>query len=119
MPKWEKGHSGNPGGKTKEQRKAEIAAAESAQKVQAAMLAALVEHVEADPVAALDAIKADPLKLIKDALDRGFGQPKAAVDVTNSDGSMSRTIDADKLTMDQRKAILAALVQDEPDTDES
>ena len=50
-------------------------------------------------------------------LDRAFGKPVQAMDVSNSDGSM-RTVDVSKLSMDQRKALLAAVILDEPDPNE-
>lgn len=86
---FEPGKSGNPGGKTAEQRKAEVAAAEQAALIQKAMLDALAEHIAADPANALEAIKSDPLKLIKDAMDRGFGTAVQTVDNRSSDGSMT------------------------------
>jgi len=91
------GVSGNPNGKTSEHRKAEVEAAELAAKMQLRMIKALdakVTQLETaedapDPYAAMSAIKADILKLIKDAQDRGFGAPVQPVDNTSSDGSMT------------------------------
>jgi hypothetical protein len=88
---WKPGQSGNPGGKTSEHRKAEIRAAELAAKVQLDLVEALsnvLDRAEGDE-AKLVAIKADVLKLIKDAQDRAFGTPKAALDLSSDDGSMS------------------------------
>jgi hypothetical protein len=88
---WRKGQSGNPGGKTAEHRKAEIAAAEKAAKLQMRMLEALEgmfnEHPEKERVT--EYIKGDVLRLVGDALDRGFGKAIQAVDMTSSDGTMS------------------------------
>ena len=77
------GQSGNPGGKSKEHRQAEIEAAELAAKVQLRMMKAVDEKITQletaldgpDPYAALLVVKADFLKLIKDAQDRGYGAP--------------------------------------------
>jgi hypothetical protein len=85
------GVSPNPGGKTREHRLAEIRAAELAAKVQLDLVEALsntLDAVDGDAVK-LEAIKADVLKLLKDAQDRGFGQPKSSVDLSSEDGSMS------------------------------
>lgn len=49
-------------------------------------------------------------------LDRGYGKPSQSVDVSNTDGTLA-TIDATKLTTEQKKALLAAMITDEPDTD--
>jgi hypothetical protein len=52
-------------------------------------------------------------------LDRAYGKPVQALEHSNPDGSM-QTINADKLTLAERKAILEALVlDDEPSTDQS
>ena len=80
------GESGNPGGKTSEQRKAEVEAAELAAKAQRAMLEALTQHIADDPAAALEAIKGDPLKLIKDAMDRAYGTATNKTEHTGAGG---------------------------------
>lgn len=56
--------------------------------IQSQMLEAVAAQVEGNPGAALARIEPATLKLIKDAQDRGLGAPKAAVDHTNSDGSL-------------------------------
>jgi hypothetical protein len=85
------GQSGNPGGKTREQRQAEIAAAELAAKLQYRMLEAMAglfnEHPEKEKI--VEHIKADPLRLIMDAMDRGFGKPGQNIDLSSTDGSMT------------------------------
>lgn len=89
--RWKPGQSGNPGGKTSEHRQAEIRAAELAAKVQLELVEALhnvLVKAEGDE-AKLGAIKADVLKLIKDAQDRAFGVPKAAIDLSSEDGTMT------------------------------
>lgn len=88
---FQKGQSGNPGGKTSEHRAAEIKAAEMAAMVQADLVEALYNTVQAatGDEQRLDAIRSDVLKLLKDSQDRGFGAPQVHVDNTSSDGSMS------------------------------
>jgi hypothetical protein len=89
--KWQPGQSGNPGGKTSEHRKAEIRAAELAAKVQLDLVEALsntLDAAEGDETK-LAAIKADVLKLLKDAQDRGYGTPKSSVDLSSEDGSFA------------------------------
>lgn len=88
------GQSGNPGGKTIEHRKAEVRAAEAAAKVQADLVEALARVVssaggDGDKLAH---IRADVLKLLKDAQDRGFGAPVQQVDNTSSDGSAAPSV---------------------------
>lgn len=85
------GQSGNPGGKSSEHRKAEIRAAEKAALVQADLVDALYNTVQAagDDAQRLEAIRSDVLKLLKDSQDRGFGAPQVHVDNTSSDGSMT------------------------------
>lgn len=87
---------GNPSGKTSEQKKAEYRAGELAAQIQMKMLAALHDAVAADPDKALSAIAADPLRLIKDAMDRQFGTAVSmTADVTNKlDELDDRSIDA-------------------------
>jgi hypothetical protein len=94
------GQSGNPGGKTSSHRQSEIEAAELAAKVQLRMMKAVDEKITQletaldtpDPYAALLVIKADVLKLIKDAQDRGYGAPVQVLDNTSSDGTMTPTV---------------------------
>lgn len=85
------GNNANPNGKTSEHRKAEIRAAELAAKVQLDLVEALsntLDAAEGDETK-LAAIKADVLKLLKDAQDRGYGTPKSSFDLSSEDGSMS------------------------------
>lgn len=72
------GQSGNPGGKTAEQRKLEVEAAEMAAALRHKMLTALTNCAK-DDMSALEAIKSDILKLIKDSEDRAYGSPKQAM----------------------------------------
>lgn len=78
------GKSGNPGGKTSEHRRAEVEAAEIAAKIQLNMVKALAGAVEAGSESALEAIRSDVLRLIKDAQDRGFGAPMQPVEQTGN-----------------------------------
>lgn len=98
------GISPNPGGKTSEQRKLEIANAEAATRIRARMLSALEgmmnEHPEKESIVS-DLIKSDFLRLVKEAEDRGLGTPKQSVDLSSQDGSMT--------PRDNSSAILAAL----------
>lgn len=93
------GQSGNPGGKTAEHRKAEVEAAEAAAQLQLRLVMALTAELdkleagdpesgaEANPTAAVGAIKGDVLRLLKDAQDRAFGAPTQPL--TSPDGSMT------------------------------
>jgi tRNA threonylcarbamoyladenosine modification (KEOPS) complex Pcc1 subunit len=71
--RFQAGERANPNGKTSEQKRAEMKAGELAAKIQLRMLQALSDAVSADDASALQAIAADPLRLIKDAMDREFG----------------------------------------------
>ena len=86
------GNNANPAGKTSEQKKAEYKAGELAAKIQMRMLEALSEAIYADPDKALAAISSDPLKLIKDAMDREFG---TAVQKSEVKGGFTVTISND------------------------
>lgn len=95
--RFKKGQVANPGGKTSEHRRAEIRAAELAAKVQLDLVEALsntLDTADGDE-AKLAAIKADVLKLLKDAQDRGYGAPKSSVDLSSEDGTMSPTQNVD------------------------
>lgn len=83
------GNKANPNGKTSAQKKAEMRAGELAAKIQMRMLKALNDAIDADHDMALSAIASDPLRLIKDAMDREYGTATQRVDNTSSDGSMS------------------------------
>jgi len=88
------GQVANPGGKTSEHRKAEVRAAEAAAKVQADLVEALARVVGAagEDEAKLAHVRADVLKLLKDAQDRGFGQPVAPQEITSPDGSAGPSV---------------------------
>lgn len=75
------GQSGNPGGKTSEQRRLEVENAERATRIRNAMLAS-IEGKLGDGVDAAELIEATMLKLLKDSEDRGLGTPTQSVDHT-------------------------------------
>lgn len=79
-------------GKTSEQRKAELRNAELATNIRTRLLEAVQATLQDDTSTAnaIARIEANILKLIKDSEDRGLGQPKAAVDVSNDDGSLQQ-----------------------------
>ena len=89
--RFKKGDVGNPGGKTSEQRKAEIRNAELATKIRTRLLEAVQATLQDDTstAAALERIEGNILKLIKESEDRGLGMPKASVDLTSEDGTMT------------------------------
>jgi hypothetical protein len=88
---FQKGESGNPKGKTSEQRKAEIRNAELATKIRTRLLEAVQATLQEDTstAAAIERIEGNILKLIKESEDRGLGMPKASVDLTSEDGTMT------------------------------
>lgn len=83
---------GNPNGKTSEQKRAEMKAGEIAAQIQLRMLEALSKTILADDAAALRAIASDPLRLIKDAMDREYG---TAVQKVEAKGGFTVTIASD------------------------
>jgi hypothetical protein len=88
------GQSGNPGGKAKGQREAEIKAAEISAKMRLKILSSLQVKFKADEFTEDDyamLLSAGTLKLFKDSEDRAHGTPKQSVDNTSSDGSMTPT----------------------------
>lgn len=84
------GTPGNPGGKTKEQKRLEMQNAEAAMRIRARALHAV--EAKLDECSAEQAIEmlveAAMLKLLKDSEDRGLGAPVQAI--TNPDGSLSK-----------------------------
>ena len=96
-PKHAQFKPGNPGGigKTSEQKKAEYKAGELAAQIQMRMLEALNNAIGADPAAALASIASDPLKLIKDAMDREFGTAVQKAEVKGGFTVTLRGDDAD------------------------
>jgi hypothetical protein len=89
---WKKGQSGNPGGMTKERRRALDRAAELAARVLHRQLEAVEGVMLKDPTKeriVAEMITADIHRVVKEALDRADGTPRQAVDHTSSDGTMS------------------------------
>lgn len=88
---------GPPTGKTSEQRKAEIEAAELASFVTRDLIKAvhdLVSSADTDE-ARLEYLRTETLALLRDAQNRAHGTPKASVDVSSEDGTMTpRGLDA-------------------------
>lgn len=80
---FKKGESGNPGGKTAEQRLAEVKAAEISARLRLKMLEALDGDDFGDILERLDA---NTLKLFKDSEDRAHGTPKATTEHSGPDG---------------------------------
>jgi len=88
------GEARNPGGKTSEQKLMEMANAQAATRIQARLLQALEgQMLEDDTKKTIvdNFIKAEVLKLVKDAQDRGLGTAKQSVDHTSTDGTMTPT----------------------------
>lgn len=83
--RFKKGNTANPGGKTKEQKRLEMEAAEMAAKIRHKMLSAMMERLEADDDA-LEHLDANALKLFKDSEDRAHGTPKATTEMSGPDG---------------------------------
>lgn len=85
------GQSGNPGGKTREHRQAEIRAAELAAKAQLDLVEALSDALDnaKNNEEKLEQIRSDVLKLLKDSQDRGFGAPTQPTEISNPDGSLA------------------------------
>ena len=79
------GDTPNPGGKSKEQKRLEIEAAEMAVKLRHAMLSSMMEKL-GDGSAADNLITSDLLRLMKDSEDRAHGTPKATSEISGPDG---------------------------------
>jgi hypothetical protein len=89
---FQKGVSGNPGGKSKAQRADELKAAEIAAKMRLKILASMQAKFQADKFTDEDyalLLSAGTLNLFKQSEDRAHGTPKQSVDSTSSDGSMT------------------------------
>ena len=88
------GQSGNPGGKAKGQREAEIKAAEISALMRLKILSSLQAKFKAEDLTDDDyalLLSAGTLNLFKQSEDRAHGTPKQYVDSTSSDGSMTPT----------------------------
>ena len=84
------GVSGNPGGMSSKTRLKLNDARDKAVVAYSILVAALVEKIgSGDADAVIEAIRGDNLKLLKDIIDRSIGTPKASVDLSSEDGSMT------------------------------
>lgn len=73
--------SGNPKGKTAEQRQAEVKAAEISAQLRLAALIRMQEMVEGGEMDAVELAKDGFLRLFKDSEDRAHGTPKATTEM--------------------------------------
>lgn len=78
------GNKANPQGKTSEQKKAEMKAAELAKQLEARLLAALAAQSDAELVQGLTG--GDITRLIKTAMDREYGTPTQKVEASGANG---------------------------------
>ena len=89
--RFQKGESGNPKGKTSEQKTQELKNAEAAVALRGKMLEALGEVMEGmTPEQMLERLDPNTLKLFKDAEDRGLGAPVQPI--TSPDGSLRPSV---------------------------
>lgn len=82
----------NRAGQTAEARKAAYRAGEKAAKAKEKLVDALLAEIEARegvPADVLDLVSPQVNALVKEALDRAYGQSKASVDLSSDDGSMT------------------------------
>ena len=108
------GESGNPAGKTSEQRQSEIANAEKATLLRGRMLDAIVEALDQEDGDALKFIEAGVLKLLKDAEDRGLGTAVQSLNLESPNGTMTP-----QPTMDLKNLSAKELTQLERLTDKA
>ena len=88
--RFQAGVSGNAGGLSSETRVKLNAARDKSIEAYDLLVTALVTKLGSDSADdILDAIKGDNLKLLKDIIDRSVGTPKASVDLSSDDGSMT------------------------------
>jgi hypothetical protein len=80
------GESGNPNGKTPEQKKNEMQAAEIAAELRLAALIRMQESVSGEGKDILELLDANALKLFKDSEDRAHGTPKATTEMSGPNG---------------------------------
>lgn len=100
------GQSGNPGGKTREHRQAEIRAAELAAKIQLDLIEALAGAVDecGTDKNKLEYLNKEVNTLIKNAQDRGFGAPTQPTEISNPDGSLNQGAAVGAAVLDAIKA---------------
>ena len=94
-------------GKTSEQKRMEIANAQAATRIQSRLLEALEGQMLEDPTKLTiveNYIKAEVLKLVKDAQDRGLGTAVQSVNHASPDGTMTPQVIEHIIVMpDERK----------------
>jgi hypothetical protein len=106
------GPRGNPMGKTKRQKELEyengVLASEARNRMLTALTQALAEKSSEEIAAILSG--GDILKLLKDSEDRAFGGPKASVDLSSEDGTMTPKtgLDVSKLSVQALTEIMRA-----------
>ena len=86
------GQSGNPGGKTSDQRKLEIANAERATRIRGRFLEALeglmLEHPEKETLIE-ERLTSEVLRLLKESEDRGLGTAVQSINHESPQGTMT------------------------------
>lgn len=89
------GKSGNPGGMSKETRAKIDAARDKAADVYLQLVTALsVKLTDSQAEEALEAIKGDNLKLLKDVMDRSMGTPKQQIEQDTTLREVPKSLDA-------------------------
>lgn len=78
--------SGNPKGKTAQQRQDEVRAAEISAQLRLAALIRMQESVDSGEMDALELAKDGFLRLFRDSEDRAHGTPKATSELTGTGG---------------------------------
>lgn len=97
----------NRAGQTSEARKAAYRAGEKAAIAKEKMVTALlaeIEKREGVPADVLDLVSPQINALVKEALDRAYGQSKASVDLSSEDGSMSPKSDHSDAVLEALRA---------------
>jgi hypothetical protein len=85
-PPWKPGQSGNPGGKSKEQKRLEIENAERATRIRAGILAKIEAALDPETGTFTGDLTADLNTFIRDTENRGLGSPKAVSEISGPDG---------------------------------
>lgn len=111
------GNVANPGGMSAAVRERNARTADLASQFREKLISAAMEKLE-NGVDPLELLSADVLRVIKDSEDRAHGTPKAAIDHTSSDGSMTPgAFDPSKLSTAALVELQAAM-NASPDADE-
>jgi hypothetical protein len=111
------GETLNPLGKTSEQRKAEVKAAEIAANLRLAILSRMQERVDQGEDVT-DMLTSDALRLFKDSEDRAHGTPKQSVEHAGPRGGPIQTIDPSKVSTETLREIMGAMRDEAPEPDE-